>query len=318
MIGFFVNTLVLRTRVDGDEGFRDLLKQVRDTALEAYAHQDVPFEQLVEAVKPARHTSHSPLFQVMLVLQHARKGAFALPEVSLQPVTLGMATSKFDLTLNVVDGGAELPCAFEYNTDLFDDGTIGRMAGHFTNLLDAVVAHPDGLIRDLPMLGQAERQRLLVEWNDTARACPGVPTLHGLFEAQAGHTPDALAVEYDGDQLTYAELNARANRLAHYLVGQGVQPDQLVAICMETRPGHDRRPAGYPEGGRRLRAAGPGLPRRTPGHDAARCGAAPGAHARRVRRPAAAHGGNGVVVDALAGGAGPPRPAATRTRRHWA
>jgi amino acid adenylation domain-containing protein len=239
LIGFFVNTLVLRTQVNPDSSFDSLLQQVRTTALDAYAHQDVPFEQLVDALKPERSMSHAPLFQVMLALQNAPMDRQDLPGLTLVPVATENATAKFDLTLSFVEADGQLLGSFEYNTDLFDAATIARMAGHFTHLLEAVVADPASRIGDLPMLGEAERRQLLLDWNDTVTAYPahpirtGTPTLHQLFEAQAARTPNNVAVVFDGATLSYAELNARANQLAHYLRGIGVGAEDLVGICVE-------------------------------------------------------------------------------------
>ena len=161
LIGFFVNTLVLRSQVDNSASFESLLDQVRTSTLEAYAHQDLPFEQLVDVLKPERHTDHSPLFQVMLVLQNAPIGNLELPGVSLQAVTSENTTTKFDLTLNITEAGQKLFASFVYNTDLFEQATIERMAGHFTRLLEAIVTHPTAPIRDLHMLSEAELHQIL-------------------------------------------------------------------------------------------------------------------------------------------------------------
>ncbi|WP_229212466.1 non-ribosomal peptide synthetase, partial [Duganella sp. HH105] len=233
LIGFFVNTLVLRTQVDGGEGFLQLLDQVRVNMLDAYAHQDVPFEQLVEVLKPERHVSHSPLFQVMLVLQNAPMETLTLPGLTLRGMGGEAVLSKFDMSFNISEEGGRLLGGIEYNTDLFDQSTMARMAGHFVRLLEAVVADPQRRIRDLDMLDEAERRQLLVEWNDTASA--GVPdgTIHALFEQRAAASPESVALEYEDASLTYGELNARANRLAHHLRTLGVGPDVLVGLCVE-------------------------------------------------------------------------------------
>ena len=233
LIGFFVNTLVLRAQVDGDAPFTSLLRQLRTTTLDAYAHQDLPFEQLVDAVKPERHTSHAPLFQVLLMLDNTPMQALQLPELSLQPVAAGTTTAKYDLTLNVVEGDGGLFAAFEYNTDLFDGSTIERMAGHFNRLLAAIVADPSSPVGALTMLDGAEQRQLLVQWNATAQAWPQELAMHQLFEAQAARAPQHSALVFEGESLSYAELNARANRLAHHLRAQGVGPDVLVGIGVE-------------------------------------------------------------------------------------
>ena len=233
LIGFFVNTLVLRTQVDSTASFERLLQQVRVSTLGAYAHQDVPFEQLVEVLKPERHTSHSPLFQVMLVLQNVPMDNLELPGLTLQLLPSDNVTAKFDLTLDVAETDKQLVASFEYNTDLFDPTTIKRMAGHFTRLLDEIVANPTTPIRDLPMLGADELNQILVEWNATETAYPQDQCIHELFEAQAEKTPEAVALVFEDRQLTYRELNERANQLAHYLRSQSVGPDVLVGICLE-------------------------------------------------------------------------------------
>ena len=237
LIGLFVNSLVLRTRIDHGQRFDALLALVRATALGAYAHQDVPFEQIVEAVKPERHTSHSPLFQVLLSIDEARKGGdIALPGLKLGAYEPGNPIAKFDLTLHVSDAGEQLAMGFEYNTDLFDAATIERMAGHFVGLLDAVVAAPNARVGDLPMLGEAERDTVLRSWNASARPSSQYPTVHAMVEAQAARTPERCAMVFEGGQLSYAQLNAQANRLAHHLRGMGVGPDVLVGICVERSP----------------------------------------------------------------------------------
>ncbi|ELX07967.1 linear gramicidin synthase subunit C [Janthinobacterium sp. HH01] len=233
LIGFFVNTLVLRTQVDGGEGFLQLLDQVRVNMLDAYAHQDVPFEQLVEVLKPERHVSHSPLFQVMLVLQNAPTETLTLPGLTLRGMGGEAVLSKFDMSFNISEEGGRLLGGIEYNTDLFDQSTMARMAGHFVRLLEAVVADPQRRIQDLDMLDAAERHQLLVEWNDTASAGVSAGTIHALFEQRAAASPESVALEYEDASLTYGELNARANRLAHHLRTLGVGPDVLVGLCVE-------------------------------------------------------------------------------------
>jgi amino acid adenylation domain-containing protein len=237
LIGFFVNTLVLRTRIDNHAAFSQLLQQVRSTTLDAYGHQDIPFEQLVELLKPERHPGHAPIFQVMLALQNAPMSSLSLPDLTLEPLGANGASAKFDLTLNIMQqssaGGERLFASFEYNTDLFDAATIERMAGHFTHLLEAIGTDPDVCVGSLPMLSQAEKNQLLLEWNDTAADYPKTATIHQLFEAQVLKTPNSVALVFEGAELTYAALNAKANQLAHHLRGLGVGPDVLVAICAQ-------------------------------------------------------------------------------------
>src|SRR5262249_53445130 len=233
LIGFFVNTLVLRSNLAGDPSFRDLLARVREVALEAFAHQDLPFEKLVEDLNPGRSLSRSPLFQVMFVLQNASATARGFGGQTFQSFGMGNVTAKFDLTLSIREEVDALRGALEYNTDLFDAATIDRLIGHFQNLLQEIVFNPDRRISDLQILTTAEKQQLLVDWNDTGRNYPNTQCIHELFEAQAANSPDAVAVVFEDQQLSYQELNTRANQLAHYLRNLGVGPLVLVGICVE-------------------------------------------------------------------------------------
>jgi len=238
LVGFFVNTLVLRTQVDLTLDFKTLLQQIRRHTLDAYAHQDVPFEQLVEALRPERHASYTPLFQVLLVLQNTPMTKLSLPGLQLELVPSESVTTHFDLALNLTDEGKDgLQGCFEYSTDLFDASTVARIAEHFTHLLQAIVAQPESPVGELAMLGEAERQQLLATFNDTATVYPNVQpdtaTLHQLFEVQAARSPDHVAVIYEGVSLSYAQLNTQANRLARHLRSLGVGPDTLVGLCVE-------------------------------------------------------------------------------------
>jgi amino acid adenylation domain-containing protein len=233
LIGFFVNTLVLRTRLENNLSFEQLLKQVRENTLKDYEYQDVPFEQIVEALKPQRSTSHSPLFQVMFVLQNTPMGEIELPGVRLSELNASSTIAKFDLTLSISETPLGLDCEWEYNTDLFDQSTIERMASHFQTLLLAIVKNPHQTLSELPLLSEAERQQLLFDWNDTAREYPQDKCIHQLFEEQVAKTPDAIAVVFEQDELTYQQLNQRANQLAHHLQTLGVKPEVLVGICVE-------------------------------------------------------------------------------------
>jgi amino acid adenylation domain-containing protein len=233
LIGFFVNTLTLRTQLTGNPCFSELLQQVRATTLAAYDHQDLPFEKLVEALHPERSLSHTPLFQVMFVLQNAASIQVELPELTVTPLQLEDVTARFDLTLSVTETDTELTGAFVYNSDLFDASTLDRLAEHFQTLLAGIVASPQQRVAQLPLLTAREQQQLLVEWNQTQTAYPQDKAIHQLFEAQVEQTPDAIAVVFEDQQLTYRELNDRANQLAHYLQKLGVQPDVLVGICVE-------------------------------------------------------------------------------------
>ncbi|NET89190.1 MAG: amino acid adenylation domain-containing protein, partial [Kamptonema sp. SIO1D9] len=232
LIGFFVNTIVLRADLRGNPSFVDLLGRLRQVALEAYAHQDFPFEQLVEALQPKRDASYSPLFQVMFTLRNAPQ-IEEIPDLVLSPFKVDNQTAQFDLSLSIEMTERGLSASFEYNTDLFDAATIARMLGHFQNLLEGIVANPQASLSDLPLLTPAEQHQLLVEWNDTKTDYPLDRCIHQLFEAQVEQTPDAVAIVFGNEQLTYRELNQRANQLAHYLNKLGVKPEVLVGICVE-------------------------------------------------------------------------------------
>jgi amino acid adenylation domain-containing protein len=230
LIGFFVNTLVLRTDLSGNPTFLELLGRVREVALGAYAHQDLPLEKLVEKLHPQRNLSHSPLFQVAFAHQNVPRQDLELPGITVRPTEVAGGTAKFDLTLFTREESDGLRASVEYSTDLFDDTTISRLLGHFETLLRGIVADPQRRLSDLPLLNEVERHRLLVEWNDSQRDFPSDTCIHKLFEAQVKRTPDAVAVVFEGRQLTYGALNCRANQLAHYLVKLGVGPDVLVGL----------------------------------------------------------------------------------------
>ncbi|ASC71036.1 Non-ribosomal peptide synthetase [Halomicronema hongdechloris C2206] len=232
LIGFFVNTLVLRTSLAGQPSFVEVLQRVREVTLGAYAHQDMPFEQVVELLQPERALSHSPLFQVMFILQNAPQESLALPGVAVEVLESAPESAKFDLTLSLQEGEAGLQGQLEYNTDLFAAATMARLITHLQQVLTAVVRQPEQRVSDLPLLTSAERQRLLVEWNQTEAEYPEA-CLHELFEAQVERTPEAVALVFEQQHLTYDELNRRANQLAHYLQGQGVGPETLVGVCLE-------------------------------------------------------------------------------------
>jgi len=252
LIGFFVNTLVLRNDVTGNPTFRTFLARVRQMTLAAFEHQTLPFELVVEALHPERSLAHSPLFQVMFVLQNNRQPTLSFADVTLTPLTVEHATAKFDLTLMIWEHAGGLVAAWRYNTDLFAPATIERMAGHYQNILVAIVRNPDQPVAHLPLLSEPERVQMLVEWNNlvastsSATDYPTTPrpesmvpelvegtSIHQLFEAQAARTPDAIAVVAGECQLSYRALNVRANRLAHYLIAQGVGADKLVGLFVE-------------------------------------------------------------------------------------
>ncbi|WP_353931426.1 non-ribosomal peptide synthase/polyketide synthase [Okeanomitos corallinicola TIOX110] len=233
LIGFFVNTLVLRTELSGNSKFSEILNKTRSTALSAYAHQDLPFEMLVEALEIERDLSHSPLFQAVFALQNAPISEIELTGLKTNLLPIETATAKFDLTLSIEQTETGLIGGWEYNTDLFDSSTINRMTGHFINLLSAIVENPAAEINQLPILTETEKQQLLIDWNQTETEYPKDKCIHQLFEEQVEKTPDAVAVVFEGKQLTYRELNNKANQLAHYLISLGVKADSLVGICVE-------------------------------------------------------------------------------------
>ncbi|WP_392535132.1 amino acid adenylation domain-containing protein [Nostoc sp. C117] len=233
LIGFFVNTLVLRTDLSGNPSFQQLLSQVRQLTLQAYAHPDLPFEELVKALQPQRDLSYTPLFQVMFVLQNAPISEVELAGLTISSLPAQSATAKFDLTLSMQNTATGLVGVWEYNADLFDASTIERMRGHFQTLLEGIVANPQEQISQLPLLTEIEQQQLLLKWNDTGVDYPQDKCIHQLFEEQVERTPDAVAVVYENQHLTYHELNCRANQLAHYLKSLGVKADVLVGICVE-------------------------------------------------------------------------------------
>ena len=233
LIGFFVNTLVLRTDLSGDPNFREVLRRVREVCLGAYAHQDLPFERLVEELHVARNLSRNPLFQVMFVLQNARLDTWELSGLTLSPLEVDSGTTHFDLTLHIVDTGHELIATLAYNTDLFEAASIARMFRHYEMLLEAVCASPDGRLSELPMLSEAERQQLLVDWNENRTDRPNELCIHQVFEAQVRRAPHAVAVCFEDEQLTYEQLNRRANQLAHHLRALGVRPEVPVGICLK-------------------------------------------------------------------------------------
>lgn len=234
LIGFFVNNLVMRSDLSGDPSFLELLRRVRETALEAYSHQDLPFEQLVEELHPARDTSRNPLFQVTFQLYSDKNSSQdRTQDAGLSLLGISRGTAIFDLAFSLGDSPEGLSGRFEYSTALFDAATIARMAGHFQVLLEAIIENPERRLSQLAILTEAERQQLLAEWNHTEVQYPANASLHRLFEAQVTRTPNAVAVVFDGAHLTYRELNRRANQLAHSLMEQRVGPDTRVAICME-------------------------------------------------------------------------------------
>ncbi|HYA30226.1 MAG TPA: condensation domain-containing protein, partial [Acidobacteriota bacterium] len=233
LIGSFVNTLPLRSDLSGDPSFRTLLARVRVATQGALAHHDLPFERLVEEFPRERDLSRNPLFQTMFTFQNRLPAELNLRGIHAEPIDCVSGMSKFDLTLSLGERDGRLLGSFEYSSELFDAPTIDRMIGHFQTLLNAIVADPDRSISALPLLRPAERRRILVEWNDTAGYFPKDRCVHQLVEAQALRTPNAVAVAWAGQKLTYRELNRRANRLARYLRQGGLGPDKVAAVCVE-------------------------------------------------------------------------------------
>jgi len=233
LIGFFVNSLVLRTNLLGNPTFLELLDRVREVALGAYAHQDLPFEKLVEELHPERNLSYHPLFQVAFSLQNTPIEALELPGLTLSWLEFDNPSAKFDLELHLWESSEGLRGQVIYSTDLFDDSTITRMLGHFQTLLKGIVANPQQRLGKLSILKESERHQLLVEWNDTQTNYPKDLCIHQLFEAQVEQTPDAIALVFEDEQLTYQQLNNRSNQLAHYLQKLGVGSEVLVGICLE-------------------------------------------------------------------------------------
>ncbi len=233
LIGFFANTIALRTDLSGNPSFRDLLRRVHRTALEAQAYQHVPFDAIVEEIQPPRDLSHTPFFQTLFVLQSFDIHDMRMGDILYQPLDAHTGTSKFDQGWELFRTPQGLLCSIEYNTDMFDEATIRRMVGHYQTVLTGIAAQPDAHLSDYPILTEAERHRILVEWNRTEVAYPLEQCVHQLFEAQAERTPDAVALVFDGQAMTYRELNQRANQLAHYLRQCGVGPDIRVGISMQ-------------------------------------------------------------------------------------
>ncbi|MET0646492.1 MAG: amino acid adenylation domain-containing protein, partial [Pyrinomonadaceae bacterium] len=233
LIGFFVNTLVLRGEVRGGDSYRELLKTTREVMLGAYAHQDVPFEKLVEELQPQRDLSRSPLFQVMFSFQPPAGDAIELPGLTVEAEPVGNATAKFDLTVDLKDGGQGLYGELEYNTDLFAPETTRRMVRHFRKLLESIAEEPEQKISEVALLTEGERAEILGAWNRTAAEYPPSECVHELIAAQARSAPDQVAVASGTESVTYRQLEKRADKLADYLAAHGVGPEVRVGICVE-------------------------------------------------------------------------------------
>jgi amino acid adenylation domain-containing protein len=233
LIGFFVNTLPLRIRVEEDQRFDHLLAEVKATSLAAFEHQDVPFEKIVEAVNPPRDLSRSPIFQVMFTLRNVPEAKLEGAGVTFEPIATEYRSAKFDLLLQMSEADGELAAELEYSVDLFEASTVARLSDRLQVLLRAIVAHPEERADALELLPEAERRQLVVDWNDTRRDFGAARCVHELFEEQAGKIPDDIAVVFEGAQLSYAELDDRANRLAHHLRALGVGPEVCVGLHVE-------------------------------------------------------------------------------------
>ncbi|WP_169739387.1 non-ribosomal peptide synthetase, partial [Vibrio rhizosphaerae] len=233
LIGMFVNTQAMRIDLSANPNTMDLLAQVKTTALAAQAHQDIPFEQVVESVAPQRSLAHSPIFQVMFALQNVPDGNLQLPGLSISAVEAEVSTVQFDLNLFVYPSGDQLEVTLHYATALFDAATVERYLGYWQALLQQMIAAPTQAVGSLNILTDAERDLVLNQFNQTETTFPDDTCLHTLIEAQVARSPDATAVIFEDQTLSYAELNARANQLAHWLIEQGVRPDSRVAVCLE-------------------------------------------------------------------------------------
>ncbi|UNY98317.1 amino acid adenylation domain-containing protein [Zhouia spongiae] len=233
LIGLFVNTLALRSDVNTELSFNEFLGRVKQTTLEAYENQDLPFEKVVDMLEPERNLSYSPLFQVMMVLQNNPEGELKFSGLNVESVGIESTISKFEITLDFTETEKGLYGGIEYNTDLFDSDTIERMANHFKVLVEQLIENSQRQIKDIELLTSSERQQLLFDWNDTQVDYPKEKCIHQLFEEQSEKTPDNVAVVFEGDSLTYRELNERSNQLAYYLQSKGVKAESLVGICVE-------------------------------------------------------------------------------------
>lgn len=233
LLGSFVNTLVLRTEFSGELNFRTALRRVHETCARAFTHQDFPFEKLVEELRPERDASRNPVFQVMFAFQNTPTPTLQHGTLRSQAIDIDPGMTKFDLSFSLIERDHSIDGHIEYNTDLFRSDTIERMAEHFRILLEAVAVNPDEPLSQLPIMTRLERDQILFEWNATAADYAAEKCVHELFQDQVARTPDAIAIEFMDERITYRELNRRSNQLAHYLVGLGVGPEKLVGICVD-------------------------------------------------------------------------------------
>ncbi|MBX8563946.1 amino acid adenylation domain-containing protein [Pseudomonas cichorii] len=237
LIGFFVNTLAIRVQLDDEPSVTQLLEQVKTSTLGAFSHQELPFEHVVETLNPERSLGHSPVFQSMLALKNGdAEPALQLPGLTLTAEDYEHRSTQFDLSLSLTDDGTDLTGSVEYASDLFDDSTIARFMSHFQTLLEGLLGNDLQAVSRLPLLNEEEREQVLYGWNATERPLPGNPCIHEVFEQQVRNQPEALALIFEDQHLSYAELNAEANRLAHYLLATGIQPDDRVALAVERSP----------------------------------------------------------------------------------
>jgi amino acid adenylation domain-containing protein len=233
LIGFFVNMLVLKGDFRGEPSFREVMRRVRETALGAYAHQDVPFEKVVEELQPERSLSYSPIFQVMFVYQNTPESEARLEGIELRQEQGRGKTTKFDLTMNLEEKGGKVVGTIEYSTDLFEGHTVCRMIMHFERLVKALVEDPGQRVSEAELLSDRERQQIVIEWNETSREYPGQISIHEMIDRQAELRPDAIALVFDGQQVSYGQLNSRSDQLARRLREQGVRSESRVGICVE-------------------------------------------------------------------------------------
>ncbi len=236
LIGFFTNTLVMRTDFSGNPSFQEILARVRESSLGAYAHQDLPFEKLVEELEPKHDLSYSPLFQVGFLFEEASSQPFKLPGARVSAFEIDEGSAKWDLSLAVTSTSQGLSAFLEYNTDLFEATTIQRMLGHFEHLLEQIIANPQVELSELSLLAESEWQQLVEQYNATKKEFPYDVCFHNLFERQVERSPEALALCCGAEELSYAQLNSKANQLAHYLIAAGIGPEKRVALCLERSP----------------------------------------------------------------------------------
>jgi len=234
LIGFFINTLVMRNNLSDNPDFSECLARVKRTALEAFAHQELPFEKLVDEIHPVRDMSHAPLFQVAFILQNTPwDNAATLHDLEISPIELDYGVAKFDLSLVMAERREGLLIHFEYNTDLFDRSTIERLTGHFETLLLAIVSDTSQPVAHMPLLGAPERQQILYDWNDTSVPYADEACIHTLIEQRAAEHPDAPAIYFRDEIISFGQLNERANQIAHYLINEGAIPGSIIGLCME-------------------------------------------------------------------------------------